>query len=98
VKYGFMPVRDFVGHGVGMHLHEEPSIPNFGQPGKGARIANGMVLAIEPMINQGTFDVEIQSDGWTVVTKDGKLSAHFEHTVAVIDGKAKILTGSGNCK
>ncbi len=98
VKYGFMPVREFVGHGVGMHLHEEPSIPNFGQPGKGARIANGMVLAIEPMINQGTFDVEIQSDGWTVVTKDRKLSAHFEHTVAVIDGKAKILTGSDNCK
>ncbi len=96
VQYGFMPVREFVGHGIGMHLHEEPSIPNFGQPGKGARIANGMVLAIEPMINQGTYDVEIQSDGWTVLTKDRKLSAHFEHTVAVIDGKAKILTDSGN--
>jgi len=91
-KYGFSPVKEFVGHGIGKNLHEEPSIPNFGEPGKGARITNGMVFAIEPMINAGTYRVKVLEDGWTVVTEDAKLSAHFEHTVAIIDGKAKILT------
>ncbi|MBN2401745.1 MAG: type I methionyl aminopeptidase [Spirochaetes bacterium] len=91
-NFGFSPVREFVGHGIGFNLHEEPSIPNFGERGKGQRIKDGMVFAIEPMINAGTYEVELLDDGWTVVTKDRKLSAHFEHTVAVIDGKAKILT------
>jgi methionyl aminopeptidase len=91
-KFGFSPVREFVGHGIGFNLHEEPSIPNFGERGKGQRIKDGMVFAIEPMINAGTYEVEVLEDAWTVVTKDRKLSAHFEHTVAVIDGKAKILT------
>jgi methionyl aminopeptidase len=90
--FGFSPVRDFVGHGIGFNLHEEPSIPNFGEKGKGQRIKDGMVFAIEPMINAGTWEVEVLDDGWTVITKDRKLSAHFEHTVAVIDGRAKILT------
>lgn len=93
--FGFSPVRDFVGHGIGMKLHEEPAIPNFGLPGRGSRIANGMVFAIEPMINVGTPEVSVLSDGWTVVTKDGKLSAHFEHTIAVLEGKAVVMTESG---
>ncbi|MDY6935533.1 MAG: type I methionyl aminopeptidase [Spirochaetota bacterium] len=91
-QYGFSPVRDYVGHGIGNSLHEEPSIPNFGESGRGPRIINGMVLAIEPMINIGTYEVDLQDDGWTVVTRDRKLSAHFEHTIAVIEGRAKILT------
>ena len=92
LKYGFSAVRDFVGHGIGRSLHEEPSIPNFGAPGKGPRIRNGMVFAIEPMINQGGPEVSVLEDGWTAVTDDGSLSAHFEHTVAIIDGKAEVLT------
>ncbi|HDP79828.1 MAG TPA: type I methionyl aminopeptidase, partial [Spirochaetes bacterium] len=91
-QYGFSPVKEFVGHGIGLNLHEEPSIPNFGAPGKGPRIRNGMVFAIEPMINFGTYRVEVLGDEWTVVTQDRSLSAHFEHTVAIVDGKAKILT------
>ncbi len=94
-RYGFSAVREFVGHGVGASLHEEPSIPNFGEPGKGPRIVEGMVLAIEPMINAGSFEVKVREDGWTAVTADGSLSAHFEHTVAVVNGKAKILTEWG---
>lgn len=94
--FGFTPVREFIGHGVGRNLHEEPSIPNFGPPGKGPRIRNGMVLAIEPMINAGSHEVEVLGDDWTVVTRDRRLSAHFEHTVAVVDGKAKILTRGKN--
>jgi methionyl aminopeptidase len=90
--YGFVPVRDFVGHGIGASLHEEPSIPNFGKPGKGPRIADGMVLAIEPMINAGTCEVEVLDDGWTAVTADRRLSAHYEHTIAVMDGSPRILT------
>ncbi|MCX7677761.1 MAG: type I methionyl aminopeptidase [Spirochaetes bacterium] len=90
--YGFSAVREFVGHGIGLSLHEEPSIPNFGEPGMGPRIAEGMVFAIEPMVNAGSFEVRILKDGWTAVTADGSLSAHFEHTVAVMNGKAKILT------
>ena len=91
-KYGFVPVREFVGHGVGKSLHEDPPIPNFGEPGRGPRIREGMVFAIEPMINEGGPGVTVLEDGWTVVTDDGSLSAHFEHTVAIIDGVAQILT------
>ena len=89
---GFSIVRAFVGHGIGEKIHEEPEIPNFGAPNKGVRLESGMVLAIEPMVNEGTFEVEVLEDGWTAVTKDGKLSAHFEHTIAVRDGAAEILT------
>lgn len=85
-------VRDYVGHGVGAKLHEEPSVPNFGNPGKGIRLRPGMTIAIEPMINQGTADVEVLSDGWTVLTKDRKLSAHFEHTIVITEDGPKILT------
>ncbi|MDA3899007.1 MAG: type I methionyl aminopeptidase [Spirochaetes bacterium] len=91
-KFGFKPVREFSGHGIGLNLHEEPSIPNYGKAGRGPRISEGMVFAIEPMINAGTSDIDVLDDNWTVVTADSRYSAHFEHTVAVIDGKAKILT------
>ncbi|MFW6365029.1 MAG: type I methionyl aminopeptidase [Spirochaetota bacterium] len=91
-QYGFSTVKEFSGHGIGRSLHEEPSIPNYGKPNRGPRIANGMVFAIEPMINQGTDQVDILDDDWTVVTRDGKYSAHFEHTVAIVDGEARILT------
>jgi len=80
---GYSVVKAFVGHGIGTELHEEPQVPNFGPPGRGPRLREGMVLALEPMLNIGTADVQILSDNWTVVTVDGKLSAHFEHTVAV---------------
>jgi methionyl aminopeptidase len=91
-EFGFSPVHAFVGHGIGRSLHEEPAIPNFGDPGKGQRLRDGMVFAIEPMINAGTHNVRILDDGWTAVTADGSLSAHFEHTVAIIDGCAEVLT------
>ncbi len=89
---GFSVVRDLVGHGIGKKLHEEPSVPNFGEPGTGAELKNGMTLAIEPMVNAGTWRVKVAADGWTVLTIDGKPSAHFEHTIAIINGKAEILT------
>lgn len=89
---GFSVVRDYVGHGIGKKMHEDPQVPNFGRPGRGPRLTAGMVLAIEPMVNAGTFEVETLSDKWTVVTKDRKLSAHFEHTVAITDGDPEILT------
>ncbi|MGL4867972.1 MAG: type I methionyl aminopeptidase [Cetobacterium sp.] len=89
---GFSVVRDFAGHGVGKAMHEDPCIPNYGRKGRGIKIEDGMVLAIEPMVNIGTYKVNITNDGWTVVTRDGKRSAHFEHTVAIIDGKPVILT------
>lgn len=89
---GFSVVRDFVGHGIGRSLHEEPQIPNFGRAGQGLRLKEGMTLAIEPMVNAGDYAVNILDDGWTAVTADGKLSAHFEHTVAVTRGGAEILT------
>lgn len=90
---GYGVVRDFVGHGVGKELHEDPSVPNYGSPGRGVRLLPGMTIAVEPMINQGTWEVDQLSDGWTVVTKDGKLAAHFEHTVAITkDGECMILT------
>jgi methionyl aminopeptidase len=89
---GYGVVKSFVGHGIGTALHEEPQVPNFGPPGRGPRLREGMVLALEPMLNLGTSDVHILSDNWTVVTADGKLSAHFEHTVAVADEGGVILS------
>jgi len=89
---GFSVVRSFVGHGVGAQLHEEPEVPNFGPAGRGPRLLPGMTLAIEPMVNVGTPDVRILKDGWTVVTTDGKLSAHYENTVLITDGEPEILT------
>jgi methionyl aminopeptidase len=89
---GYSVVRAFVGHGIGTALHEEPQVPNFGPLGRGPRLKAGMVLAIEPMVNIGDADVEILDDGWTVVTADGQLSAHFEHTVAITDEGPQILT------
>jgi len=91
-KNGFSVVREFVGHGIGTKMHEDPQIPNFGVPGTGPRLKSGMVLAIEPMINAGTYGVEILEDGWTAVTKDRKLSAHFEHTIYIGDSGPEILT------
>jgi len=90
--HGFSVVREFVGHGVGRKMHEEPQIPNYGRPGEGPKLKPGMTLAIEPMINAGTGEVKMLSDGWTVVTADGAPSAHFEHTVLVTEGDAEILT------
>ena len=89
---GFSVVRAFVGHGVGAQLHEEPEVPNYGNPGRGPRLVPGMTLAIEPMVNQGFYDVRVLKDGWTVVTTDGKLSAHYENTVLITDGEPEILT------
>lgn len=91
-RHGFSVVRDFVGHGIGKSLHEGPQIPNYGAPGRGPKLKQGMVLAIEPMINQKGHEVRVLSDGWTAVTCDGGLSAHFEHTVAVTDNGPVILT------
>lgn len=90
--YGFSVVREFVGHGIGQRMHEEPQVPNYGEPGHGPRLAEGMVLAIEPMVNAGRPAVKVLGDGWTAVTRDGSLSAHFEHTVAVTSGGPWILT------
>lgn len=89
---GYSVVRHFVGHGVGTHLHEEPSVPNFGHVGHGVRLVPGMTIAIEPMVNMGTGDVRTLDDDWTVVTSDGKLSAHFEHTIAITSEGPLILT------
>ncbi|MBX9743203.1 MAG: type I methionyl aminopeptidase [Chthoniobacterales bacterium] len=91
-RQGFSVVKEFVGHGVGRKLHEDPEVPNFGPPGVGPRLKAGMTLAIEPMINLGCSEVKILSDGWTVVTADGRPSAHFEHTVLVTEGMPEILT------
>jgi methionyl aminopeptidase len=90
--YGFSVVREFVGHGIGQRMHEEPQVPNYGDPGRGPRLAEGMVLAIEPMVNAGKPAVKLLADGWTAVTRDGSLSAHFEHTVAVTADGPWILT------
>ena len=89
---GYSVVRQFVGHGVGTNLHEDPSVPNFGTPGRGPRLLPGMTIAIEPMINAGTHEVKVLRDGWTTVTADGKLSAHFEHTIAITPDGPVILT------
>ena len=89
---GFSIVRSFVGHGVGAQLHEDPEVPNYGPAGRGPRLLPGMTLAIEPMVNAGVYDVRVLKDGWTVVTADGKLSAHYENTVLITDGEPEILT------
>ena len=90
--YGFGVVRDFVGHGIGKALHEAPEVPNYGQPGRGPRLQAGMTLAIEPMVNLGKAEVRVLADGWTVVTEDGSLSAHYENTVRITDGEPEVLT------
>jgi len=89
---GYSIVRDFVGHGIGRNLHEQPQIPNYGLPDRGPKLRSGMVLAIEPMVNEKSFEVKVLADGWTAVTLDGSLSAHFEHTVAITDNGPEILT------
>lgn len=89
---GYSVVRDFVGHGIGSCMHEDPQVPNFGAPGRGPRLRPGMTLAIEPMVNQGIHEVVTLGDGWTVVTQDRKLSAHFEHTIAITEKEPEILT------
>ena len=89
---GYSVVRAFIGHGVGANLHEEPEVPNFGKPGRGPRLIRGMTIAVEPMVNEGTYDVRVLKDGWTTVTADGKLSAHYENTVLITDGEPEILT------
>lgn len=91
-KHGFSVVRDFVGHGIGKDLHEEPQIPNFGKPGFGPRLREGMVLALEPMVNVGTYETKFLSNGWTVVTADGSRSAHFEHSIAITNNGPIILS------
>ncbi len=90
--HGLSVVRAFVGHGIGRALHEEPQVPNFGDPGRGPQLKPGMVLAIEPMVTMGSWEVKILDDGWTAVTKDGSLAAHFEHTVAVTEDEPEVLT------
>lgn len=91
-KYGFSVIRDYVGHGVGENLHEDPQVPNYGKPGRGPRLQEGMVLAIEPMIATGTYKVKVLSDGWTAVTLDNKNAAHYEHTIAITAGEPELLT------
>ncbi|MDY7032081.1 MAG: type I methionyl aminopeptidase [Thermodesulfobacteriota bacterium] len=91
-EQGFSVVRDFVGHGVGRALHEEPQVPNYGQPNRGVQLKKGMVMALEPMVNAGTWKVRVEPDGWTAVTQDGSLSAHFEHTIVITDDGPDILT------
>ena len=91
-SHGFSVVRAFVGHGIGRALHEEPQVPNFGDPGRGPQLRPGMVLAIEPMVTMGSWEVRILDDGWTAVTRDGSLAAHFEHTIAVTEAGSEVLT------
>jgi len=91
-SFGFSLVRDYTGHGVGQEMHEDPPVPNYVGMRKGPRLSKGMTIAIEPMVNEGTYDVHVLDNGWTVVTDDGKLSAHYEHSVAVTDGEPIILT------
>jgi methionyl aminopeptidase len=92
---GFEVVREYVGHGIGRNLHEEPQIPNYGRPGRGPVLKPGLVLAVEPMVNVGGWETRVLSDGWTVVTEDGSLSAHFEHTIAVTEDGHEVLTARG---
>lgn len=91
-SHGFSTIRQFVGHGIGRSLHEDPQVPNFGPPGRGVKLKPGMVIAIEPMIAEGTYEVEILPDGWTAVTRDKKLAAHFEHTIAITENGPEILS------
>lgn len=89
---GFSVVREYVGHGVGAELHEAPEVPNYGEPGRGPRLLKGMTIAVEPMVNAGTYEVRVLKDGWTVKTRDGRLSAHYENTILITDGEPEILT------
>ena len=91
-KHGYSVVRDFVGHGIGRNLHEDPSVPNFGRAGKGVKLAAGMTIAVEPMVNKGAYDVVVLDDDWTVETEDGSLSAHYENTILITRGECEILT------
>lgn len=91
-SFGYSVVRDYVGHGIGKEMHEDPEVPNYGRPGRGPKLVHGMVLAIEPMINLGTYHVEVLSNDWTVVTADRKLSSHYENTVAILNNGPEILT------
>ncbi|ARC83699.1 methionine aminopeptidase, type I [Clostridium argentinense CDC 2741] len=91
-SFGYSVVRDFVGHGIGKSMHEDPQVPNYGTAGRGPKLSHGMVLAIEPMINIGKFNVKVKPNGWTVVTSDGSLSAHYENTVAILNSGPEILT------
>lgn len=91
-SFGYSVVRDFVGHGIGRDMHEDPEVPNFGRPGRGPKLSHGMVLAIEPMVNIGKYHVRVEPNGWTVVTEDGSLSAHYENTVAILNNGPEILT------
>ncbi|NLY42997.1 MAG: type I methionyl aminopeptidase [Clostridiaceae bacterium] len=93
-KNGYSVVRDFVGHGIGQNMHEDPQVPNYGVPGRGPRLVSGMTLAIEPMVNAGDYRVRIMPNNWTVVTADGSLSAHYEHTILITKGDPEILTGA----
>ena len=90
-SHGYSVVREFVGHGIGKNLHEEPQVPNYGEPGRGPQLLSGMVLAIEPMVNLGSAEVQVLDDGWTAVTRDGRLSAHFEHSVAISEEGPLVL-------
>jgi methionyl aminopeptidase len=89
---GFSVVREYVGHGIGRAMHEEPQVPNYGEPGRGIKLQVGHVLAVEPMVNLGGADTQLNDDGWTVITADGSLSAHFEHSIAVTDDGPEVLT------
>jgi len=89
---GYSVVRTFVGHGIGRSMHEDPAVPNYGSPGKGLRLKPGLVVAIEPMVNAGTHEVDVLADGWTAVTRDRKLSAHFEHSVAITEDGPVVLS------
>ena len=91
-SHGYSVVRDLVGHGIGRNMHEDPSVPNFGHRGRGVRLASGMTLAVEPMVNAGDWQVEVLDDDWTVVTKDGTLSAHYENTILIKKTECEILT------
>lgn len=93
---GYSVVREFCGHGIGQHMHEDPQVPNYGRPGTGPKLKEGWVLAVEPMVNLGTFEVKILPDGWTVKTRDGKASSHFEHTIAVTEDGPRVLTALEN--
>jgi methionyl aminopeptidase len=95
-KSGYSVVRSFVGHGIGRAMHEEPQVPNWGDPGKGKRLKSGLVIAIEPMVNAGTHEVEVLDDKWTAVTKDRAMSAHFEHTIAITDSGPWVLSRPGS--
>jgi methionyl aminopeptidase len=94
---GFSVVREYTGHGIGRQMHEEPQIPNFGLPGTGPVLRKGMTLAVEPMVNAGDGRTRLASDGWTVLTADGSLSAHFEHTIAITEAEPEVLTAINNC-